>query len=151
MDKQQEKTAIRKSLDLSIKDGVAFAATTGFGDSFFNPFAVALGATNLQIGLFSSITQFLPALVQLKVADMTEQLGSRKTIIVRSVFSQAFTLIPIALIPFLPKFIQVSTLIGFCTLYSLFASFAAPAWGSLIANLVPSRKRGTFFSRRSRL
>lgn len=94
--KQQEEGAVRRSLDLSIKDGVAFASTTGFGDNYINPFAVALGASNFQIGLLSSIPQFLPALIQLKVADMTERLGSRKKIIVRSVFFQAFMLLPIA-------------------------------------------------------
>ncbi|MEP9410250.1 MAG: MFS transporter [Candidatus Brocadia sp.] len=150
-DKQQENIAVKKSLDLSIKDGVAFAATTGFGDNYINPFAVALGATNFQIGLLSSIPQFLPALLQLMVADMTEQLGSRKKIIVRSVFFHAFMLLPIALIPYLPEFVQVSALIGFCTLYMLFASLAGPAWGSLMADLVPEGKRGIFFSNRSRL
>lgn len=59
--KQQEEGAVRRSLDLSIKDGVAFASTTGFGDNYINPFAVALGASNFQIGLLSSIPQFLDA------------------------------------------------------------------------------------------
>ncbi|MDN3512802.1 MAG: MFS transporter [Candidatus Brocadia sp.] len=151
MSKQQEEGAVRRSLDLSVKDGVAFASTTGFGDNYINPFAVALGASNFQIGLLSSIPQFLPALIQLKVADMTERLGSRKKIIVRSVFFQAFMLLPIAFIPYLPKFYQVSALIGFCTLYLLFASLAGPAWGSLMADLVTERERGVFFSKRSGL
>ncbi len=149
--KQQEAVAVKKSLNLSIKDGVAFAATTGFGDNYINPFAVALGASNFQIGLLSSIPQFLPALIQLKVADVTERLGSRKKIIVRAVFFQAFMLLPIAFIPCLPEFVQVGALIGFCTLYMLFASLAGPAWGSLMADLVPVRRRGAFFSKRSRL
>ncbi|MCF6153700.1 MAG: MFS transporter [Candidatus Brocadia sp.] len=149
--KQQEEVAVKKSLNLSIKDGVAFAATTGFGDNYINPFAVALGASNFQIGLLSSLPQFLPALIQLKVADVTERLGSRKKIIVRSVFFHAFMLLPIAFIPYLPEFLQVGALIGFCTLYMLFASLAGPAWGSLMADLVPVRRRGAFFSKRSRL
>ncbi len=149
--KQREKIAVRKSLNLSIKDGVAFASTTGFGDNYINPFAVALGASNFQIGLLSSIPQLLPALMQLKVADMTERLGSRRKIIVRSVFFQAFMLLPIAFISYLPGFFQVGALIGFCTLYTLFASLAGPAWGSLMADLVPWRRRGAFFSKRSRL
>lgn len=149
--KQQEEIAVQKSLDFSIKDGVAYAATTGFGDNYINPFAVALGASNFQIGLLSSIPQFLPALMQLKVADVTERVGSRKKIIVRSVFFHAFMLLPIAFVPYLPKFVQVGALISFCTLYMLFASLAGPAWGSLMADLVPVGKRGVFFSKRSRL
>src|SRR3989304_6385588 len=101
-DKQQESVAVKRSLDLSIKDGVAFAATTGFGDNYLNPFAVALGASNLQIGLLSSFTQLVPSLMQLKAADITERLGGRKKVIVLSVFFQAFMLLPVAIIHFLP-------------------------------------------------
>ncbi|KKO17983.1 MAG: hypothetical protein DCC43_13310 [Candidatus Brocadia sp.] len=149
--KQQERIAVRRSLRYSIKDGVAFAATTGFGDNYLNPFAVALDASAFQIGLLSSASQFVPSLAQFKVADLTERFGSRKKVIVRSVFIHAFLLLPIALIPFLPEFVRVYALIGLCTLYVSFASFAGPAWGSLMANLVPERKRGAFFSRRGRL
>lgn len=149
--KQQEKIAVRKSLTFSLKDGVAFAATTGFGDNYINPFAVALGATNLQIGLLSSFAHLAPSLVQLKAADLTEWLGSRKKIIVLSVFFQAFMLLPIAMIPYLPRFFQVNSLICFYTFYVLCVSFAHPAWGSLMANLVPERKRGAFFSKRGRI
>lgn len=151
LSKQQERSAVRKSLRYSIKDGVAFAATTGFGDNYLNPFAVALGASAFQIGLLSSASQFVPAVAQLKVADFTERFGSRKKVIVRSVFFHAFLLLPMAMIPYLPEFVRVYALIGFCTLYVSFASFAGPAWGSLMANLVPERRRGVFFSRRGRL
>lgn len=151
VNKQQEKVAVKKSLHLSHKEGVTFAATTGFGDNFLNPFAVALGATNIQIGLLSSITQFIPALMQLKAADITERFGSRRKIIFRSVFLQACMLFPIAFIPYLPKTLHIYALICFSTLYLLFASFAAPAWGSLMANLVPKRKMGAFFSKRARI
>lgn len=102
MDKQQEKTAVRKSLNLSMKDGVAYAATIGFGDNYINPFAVALGASNFQIGLLSSFTQLISSLAQLKVADITERVGSRKKMIVFFVFFQALILLPIAFIPYLP-------------------------------------------------
>ncbi|BBO17269.1 conserved hypothetical protein [Candidatus Brocadia pituitae] len=151
LSKQQERSAVRKSLRYSIKDGVAFAATTGFGDNYLNPFAVALDASAFQIGLLSSASQFVPAVAQLKVADFTERFGSRKKVIVRSVFIHAFLLLPMAMIPYLPEFVRVYALIGFCTLYVSFASFAGPAWGSLMANLVPERRRGVFFSRRGRL
>src|SRR5574337_650037 len=127
LNKQQEKVAVKKSLNLSIKDGVAFAATTGFGDTYINPFAVALGASNFQIGLLSSITQLVPSLTQLKAADITERLGSRKKIIVFSVLYQASILLPIALIPFLPQFIRIIALICFCTIYLSFGTFANPA------------------------
>ena len=122
--KQQERIAVRKSLKYSIKDGVAFAATTGFGDNYLNPFAVALGASTFQIGLLSSASQFVPSLAQLKVADLVERFGSRKKVIVRSVFIHAFLLLPMAMIPYLPDSLRIYALIGLCALYVSFASFA---------------------------
>lgn len=150
-DTQQEDVAVKKSLDLSIKDGVAFAATTGFGDNYINPFAVALGASNFQIGLLSSFSQLLPSLTLLKAADVTERIGNRKKIIVISVFLQAFMLLPIAMVPYLSRYLQIHLLICFYTLYLIFATFAGPAWGSLMSNLVPEGKRGAFFSKRGRI
>lgn len=149
--KQQEDAAVRKSLAHSIKDGVAFAATTGFGDNYINPFAVALGASNFQIGLLTSVSQLVPSITQLKAADVTERVGSRKKIVVRSVFLQASMLLPIATVFYLPRPFQIIALICFYALYMSFSSFAGPAWGSLMANLVPEGKRGAFFSKRGRL
>ena len=148
---QQEDAAVKKSLSHSIKDGVAYAATTGFGDNYINPFAVALGASNFEIGLLTSVSQLVPSIVQLKAADVTERVGSRKKIVVRSVFLQAAMLLPIATVFYLPRPFQVIALICFYALYMSFSSFAGPAWGSLMANLVPEGKRGAFFGKRGRL
>ena len=60
-------------------------------------------------------------------------------------------LLPVAMIPYLPQSIQVQALICFSTLYLLFASFANPPWGSLMADLVPERKERAFFSKRGRI
>lgn len=148
---RQERNAVRKSLNVSIKDGIAAAATSGFGNNYVNPFAVALGGTNIQIGVLNSIIHFIPALMQLKAADITEYFGSRKKIIVISVLLQASMLIPIAFIPFFPKHFRIIALICFCTFYMSFESLATPAWGSLMANLVPKKRLGRYFSRRSRI
>ncbi|OHB93760.1 MAG: hypothetical protein A2Z57_02535 [Planctomycetes bacterium RIFCSPHIGHO2_12_39_6] len=86
LDRPKERLAVRRSLDLSIKDGVAFASTIGFGENYINPFAVALGASNFQIGLLGSLAQLVPSFIQLKAADITERLGSRKKVVVISVF-----------------------------------------------------------------
>jgi len=148
---QHEDPAVKKSLGFSIRDGVAYAATVGFGDNYINPYAVALGASNFQIGLLSFFTQLVSSLTYLRAADITERIGSRKKIIVLFVFFQAFILLPIALIPFFPGYTHIYLLICFCTLYLSFSSFANPAWGSLMANLVPEKSRGAFFSKRGRL
>ena len=148
---RQERNAVRKSLNVSIRDGIAAAATSGFGNNYVNPFAVALGGTNIQIGVLNSIIHFIPALMQLKAADITEYFGSRKKIIVISVLLQASMLIPIAFIPFFPKHFRIIGLICFCTFYMSFESLATPAWGSLMANLVPKKRLGRYFSRRSRI
>ncbi|WP_169703293.1 hypothetical protein [Candidatus Kuenenia stuttgartiensis] len=63
---RQERNAVRKSLNVSIRDGIAAAATSGFGNNYVNPFAVALGGTNIQIGVLNSIIHFIPRLCSLR-------------------------------------------------------------------------------------
>ena len=123
---------------------MAFAATTGFGDNYINPFAVALGASNFQIGLLTSVSQLVPSITQLKAADVTERVGSRKKIVVRSVFLQASMLLPIATVFYLPRPFQVIALICFYALYVSFSSFAGPR-GVLLWRISCLKGRGGVF------
>lgn len=144
----QIRTNIRKSLTYSILDGTAAATTGGIVDNYIRPFAVALNATNFHIGLLGTFSYLLTALAQLKIADITEKVGSRKKIFVLTVLLQALMLLPIGLIPFLLEDLRIIALITFYSLYLLFGASSGPPWGSLMTDLVPVRLRGIYFGRR---
>ncbi len=148
-------TTLRKKVKESLKFAFVEGAPTGiaFGimDNFVNPLAVALGANNIQIGILNSLPRLFVSLFQLKTADIVERLGSRKRLIVPMVFLHALSFLSIAFTTFLPRDKALVLLIFGYAWCMVSAHFAGPAWGSMMSELVPVRRRGSYFGRRDRL
>jgi len=143
--------AVRRSLRLSVLDGAAYAAMLGLIGNYVTPFALALKATTAQVGLLSSIPNLIVGFSQLAAPDLSERAGSRKALILPMVFLHAIMFIPVLLVPFIFHNSQVWWLIAFVTVSTVFGAIANPAWGSLMADLVPIRLRGRYFSSRGRI
>ena len=141
----------RKTLRSSILDGVCHSAMLGLTQSYVVPFALALRANTAQVGLLSSIPSLTMALSQLAAPHLTRKAGSRKRLILPVVLMHALMWIPVLLIPYLFPGDKVWWLIGIMTLSAVFGSLAIPAWGSMMADLVPENTRGRYFSQRSRI
>jgi MFS family permease len=141
-------SAVRSSLKFSVLDGAAYAAMLGLVQNYVTPMALALKATTSQIGLMISIPQLIVGFSQLAAPHLSEKAGSRKGLILPMVFVHAIMYIPILLIPFIIGDNQVWWLIAFITVSTVFGAIANPAWGSLMADLVPIRLRGRYFSSR---
>ena len=69
---------VSKSLKYSIVDGSAYSAMLGLTQDYIVPFALALKATVLQVGLVSSVPNLTMALSQLGAPRLAERAGSRK-------------------------------------------------------------------------
>ena len=143
--------AVRSSLKFSVLDGAAYAAMLGLVQNYITPLALELKATTSQIGLLTSLPQLVVGFSQLAAPHLSERAGSRKGLILPMVFMHAFMYIPILLIPFIMSGNQVWWLIAFVTVSTAFGAIANPAWGSLMADLVPIRLRGRYFSARGRI
>jgi MFS family permease len=144
------KDKIRNSLKYSFIDGTFFAVMFGFGDTYFSPYAILLKASIFQIGLLSSLPGLVSALLQLRTPDWTDRIG-RYRIMKWGVFAQVLLWLPIILIPFLFPANPVPWLILAVTLYLLSSGLAGPAWGSIMSQYLPSKKRGQYFSWRQRI
>jgi MFS family permease len=144
-------SAVRSSLRFSVLDGSAYAAMLGLVQNYITPMALALKATISQVGLLASIPQLIVGFSQLAAPQLSEKAGSRKRLILPMVFMHALMYIPVLLIPFIIGDNQVWWLIAFITVSTAFGAIANPAWGSLMADLVPIRLRGRYFSSRGRI
>jgi MFS family permease len=142
---------IRKSLKLSILDGGAYAAMLGLTQNYITPLALELKATTAQIGLLASVPSLTMALSQLAAPRLSERAGSRKGLILPVVFTHAVMFIPILLIPYMMHSAQVWWLIAFVTVSVVSGAIANPAWGSMMADLVPERLRGRYFGFRGQI
>ncbi|MHB9155621.1 MAG: MFS transporter [Endomicrobiales bacterium] len=144
------KDKIRSSLKCSFIDGSFFSVMFGFGDSYFNPYAIFLKATNFQIGLLASLPGLISSLFQIRTPDWTEKVG-RYRIMKWAVLFQVLLWVPIILLPYVFHRNHAPWLILGITLYLLSSSLAAPAWSSIMSQYLPAKKRGTYFSWRQRI
>ena len=149
---EPEGQKIKKSLKYSVKDGAAASAMTGISDSFMPAYAIALGATNRQVGLLTSVANLFAPMFQLLSLKRLHKGISRRRIVLTSVFFHATLLIPILAIPFIfPEEFRVAVLIILFSLYAISAHFGGPAWASWMGDLVPSQVRGKYFGKRNRI
>jgi MFS family permease len=123
----------------------------GLTQNYITPYALTMKATTQEIGLLTSVPNFTMAAVQFAAPALSERMGSRKGFILPMVLMHALMWLPILLIPYLFQTHQVWWLIAFMTLSTAFDSALNPAWGSMMADLVPAQMRGRFFGLRNRI
>jgi MFS family permease len=151
MNMPHRRDAVRKSLKMSVLDGAAYAAMLGLIQNYITPLALALKATTGQIGLLTSVPNLIMALSQLAAPNLSERAGSRTGFSLPMVFLHALMYVPILLVPFFFRNDPVWWLIAFIAVNTVLGAISNPAWGSLMADLVPIRLRGRYFSSRGRI
>jgi MFS family permease len=124
-------------------------ASFGLTANFITPYALTMQATTQQIGYLSSLPNFANMLIQLFAPLISERIGSRKSLLVWSVFVQALLWLPILLIPFIFHTNLVWWLIGFVTLSTAAGGMIGPPWSSMIADLTPPALRSRYFGVRT--
>jgi len=144
---------IERSLGLSVREGTFSTIASNFSLSYFAPFALALNATAVQMGILYSIISLLPSLVQLKAGALIESF-SRKRIALTGVMGKVLLVLPILLIGYLhwmgvPHMVWIFILL--VGLHYVGTAVAYPAWFSWMGSLVPDEKRGKYFARRNRI
>ncbi|MFH1072455.1 MAG: MFS transporter [Nanoarchaeota archaeon] len=138
-----------KTREYSIYDASYFSITTGAGETFLTPFAIALGATTQIISYLASVPLLASSFIQLFAARVINTVKNRKKVILINAFLQGVLWLPIFFLPLITK--NVWMLVILFSLYALLGGFITPAWNSLIGDLVPEEERGKYFGRRSRI
>lgn len=144
-------TRVKSALRFSSAEGMAYGAMLGFGDHYIVAFAVALQTNSLQIGILCSLPGFLASIVQLWDVELARLLKGRKTLVLVFALLQGLMFLPMLALIVLPRTDPSWWLIFFATLYSICGALVHPAWGSLMAEVVPERLRGRYFARRGGL
>lgn len=111
-------------------------------------FALALGASNLQIGLLAAIP-FLAQLAHIPAVAVLERWPDRKPLCIGGAAVARGLLIVIALVPFLPLPIsRIEAVVLLVAAYAVIATFSGAAWQVWIRELVPRDRLGRYFGRR---
>ncbi|MBS3092418.1 MFS transporter [Candidatus Pacearchaeota archaeon] len=147
--------AKKEALRTSIFEGGASSVMTGTSSYFITPYALALKASNLQIGFLSSFVGLIGPLAQLGSSHLMERY-SRKKIVIVSVIIQALIWIPIMLLGVMFYFdiwqnLLPLLLIIFYSLHVGIGAVAGPAWFSWMGDIVPEKHRGWYFAKRNKI
>ncbi len=144
---QQKK--VEKSLRTSIHEGILNAAASSIFTTFVIPLALALKATNLQIGFLNTAQNIASTAGQVPGAKLTEYYNRKTIWTICQIIAKVVVWIPIMLLPFMKLDDPVAALIIFASLSSFFLAMRGPAWASLMGDLVPTERRGAYFGKRN--
>jgi MFS family permease len=132
-----------------LRNGAWWSAADAFTTPFIIPFALAIGATNIAIGLINSL-QYLSVLVsQVPGSEMVWVFKRRRLINNACEFLAKCSWLLVLAIPFLPPDSQLTVLIVSVALSSFFVNLSYPAWTSYIAELIRKEIRGRYFASRN--
>ncbi|MBN2458681.1 MFS transporter [Candidatus Woesearchaeota archaeon] len=139
----------RKTKKASILDGSGYNVMYGFGEQYVPPFAIRLGATSSEVGILSSVPAFIASFSQIIGASLTDRYKNRKKITSIAVLLQAFSLLPLFLLPLITH--NIMLLIIIFSLYLVFGNIAGVAWSSWIGDVVEEHERAKYFGLRSKV
>jgi len=141
----------RKNLRWFWFDGLFSSASESIIVTYQSLFILALGATDAQIGLLSSISSLVAVLMLLPGALLTERLGKRKEIALVSggIIGRAMIFLIILIPIFLSGPAAVYAAITLTVSRDAMNNLGMPAWISLTADLVPLSWRGRYFGSRN--
>ncbi len=120
----------------------------GAGEAYLSALGVFLGGTSFQIACLASIPPLLGASSQI-LGTRLQVYGRRKVICIFATL-QAITWFFIATLPATGVSDGAWALVVLATFYHTFGNAGAPAWNSLIGDLVPESIRGEYFGFRNK-
>jgi len=129
--------------------GFLIATASAFADSYITLYALALGASSLQIGALASTARMLEMLAPIPGAQWAARLGRRKPVVVIAYGLARVALLGALLVPlFLSGRAAIFAIIAFFALRAGLGSLGMPAWTTLAGAITPPERRGRYFSSR---
>jgi len=138
-----------KGLKYMFYDGLCSHAMVLLVTGAFLPgMALALGASNLVIGVLASLAP-IAQMAQIPAILVVERVGLRKFLTVVFALGSRLSLVAAACVPFLaPENARVFLFTLFMVIFFVAGSFAGCSWGSWIKDIVPQKTMGSYLASR---
>ncbi|HVM46344.1 MAG TPA: MFS transporter [Candidatus Thermoplasmatota archaeon] len=138
-----------KGLRVMIVEGVFSRAMEGVtGGVILAGFALALGASDFEIGLVASIP-FLAQLAHVPTVAYLARFRDRKRLATYAAAASRLIFFAMALLPFMALPVRpVAALIPLLVAYATLATFSGGAWQVWVRELVPRERLGAYFGKR---
>lgn len=138
---------LRRDLCSSVNDGAGYSGMVGLGEAYFGAFFLAIGATDIQIGILSTVPYLLGSLYQLLTPWGVRRFYSFRRWVVFNAALQATALLAISLLTFVLRADFWNVLL-MLSLYWSGGLATSPVWNTWIEFLIPGRIRKQFLATR---
>ncbi|MGE9296415.1 MAG: MFS transporter [Puniceicoccales bacterium] len=117
------------------------------GGAFLVGMGLALGASNLVIGVLAAIMP-LSQVVQIPAILLVNSVASKRRLVVYTATAARVFLLMIAVTPFAPASMQVTLFLTFLALFFMLSAVAGCAMNTWMRDLIPQDQFGSFFGKR---
>jgi len=136
----------------SIKSGIASTVVLNLTNNYYSLFAISvLGATNYQVGLISSLPQFIGMFAMFICSILMGKLSEKRTFTAYSVLFTRIFLLLMFFVIYVPEGYQSWVFVILVGLMNFPGSFAIMSWQSFIGDIIPDHRRNGFFSERNKI
>lgn len=131
-------------------DALLFTVMVGCGEAYIGAFALAIGMTEVQVGLIGPIPLLIGAILQLLTPSGVRLLNSHKQWVILGTALQAAAFLPLMLMAW--QGAGAAWLVFLSAGLYWGANLATgPAWNTWIGTVVPKPVRSTYFAQRTRI
>jgi MFS family permease len=143
---------VKQNEKFSILNGVASTIVASTSNNYFSLFAISvLGATNYQVGLISSLPQFIGMFAMIIGSFILSRLEEKKRFTALSILFTRLFVFAMLFIMLVPEDYRAWVFVLLIGFMNFPGSFATLSWQSLIGDLIPDNRRNGFFSERNRV
>lgn len=143
---------VKQNEKFSIYNGVASTIVASISNNYFSLFAISvLGATNYQVGLISSLPQFIGMFAMVIASFILSRLDEKKKFTALSILFTRFFVFLMVFIMYVPAEYRSWAFVLIIGFMNFPGSFASLSWQSFIGDLIPDNRRNSFFSERNRV
>ncbi len=141
----------RHNLTLFFYDGLFASASDKIILTYLSIYLLSLGASRQQVGLLSSFSNIVAALLLLPAAMMVERTGKRKEITLFASGGSRLALLLLALLPLVlgQSKAMIWVTLGLALLREAANNIGYPGWMALTGDIVPLAGRGRYFGTRN--
>lgn len=147
--KEADQENVERNLKNSTLEGTFNSASGSIQSSFTTPLALALGASNAEIGILNSLQNLAGTVAHVPGAMLTKYFSRKSIWVMSQITSRIIIWIPILLLPLLTIENRVWILIVLILLSNFALMIRSPAWSSLMGDLVSTKIRGSYFGKRN--
>jgi MFS family permease len=128
-----------------------FGVLSGVNATFTSVFALRLGASNLLIGLLTSLPALVNVLFQIPAARLVEQEQDRRRILLLSGFLMRLPAFLVALVPLLPAGLRGGAVVHITALGAIPAAVGTLSFTAVLADVIAAQRRARVVSVRNAL